>query len=143
MELLVDGKGKILGRIATKVAKELLNGNSVYVVNAEEILISGHKRSIAEKYKKRIEFKDKANPEHSPYWSRKPELLVKRAIRGMLPRKKAKGREAFKRLRVYAKYPQDIKAKELKEIEGIKGGDSVPERLIKIKDLSSLLGYKV
>lgn len=38
---MVDGKGHLLGRLASIVAKELLNGQKVVVVRCEELNISG------------------------------------------------------------------------------------------------------
>ena len=91
MEYLIDGTDKVLGRLASQAAKLLLNENSVVVVNAENVVITGHERDLTEKYKQRIELKDKANPEHSPYWPRRADMFVKRVVRGMLPYKKPKG----------------------------------------------------
>ena len=39
--LIIDGKDKLLGRLATQVAKLLLKGEEVAIINAEEIKISG------------------------------------------------------------------------------------------------------
>src|SRR5208282_4640785 len=55
------------------------------------------------------ELRDKANPEHSPFYSRRPDLFVKRIIRGMLPYKQPKGKTAFKLLKVYMGPAKDIK----------------------------------
>ena len=85
VEYSIDGEGIILGRLASKAAKLLLEGNTVNVFNAEKIVMSGHLRFIVDKYKEKVELKDKANPEHSPYISRRSDLFVKRIIRGMLP----------------------------------------------------------
>jgi large subunit ribosomal protein L13Ae len=40
-EVVVDGKGHILGRLASYVAKELLNGQRVVVVRCDKLAISG------------------------------------------------------------------------------------------------------
>ena len=90
-ERVIDCDSKILGRLASSVAKLLLNGESITLVNAEKAAISGHESDIVPRYMQKLERQDKANPEHSPYWSRRPDLLVKRVIRGMLPYKQAKG----------------------------------------------------
>jgi large subunit ribosomal protein L13 len=139
-EHVINGEGKILGRLASSTAKILLNGESVTVVNAEKILISGHVRDMFSKYKQRVEFKDKANPEHSPYYSRRPDLFVKRVVRGMLPYKKPRGKAAYKRLLVYMGVPKNIKIAESKI--KIKEGSEVYEKLISVSDLTAKLGYK-
>ena len=111
-EYVIDCDSQILGRLASHAAKLLLQGNRVTLLNAEKAAISGHVPNIVANYKQKVEFKDKANPEHSPYWSRRPDFLVKRIVRGMLPWKKAHGREAFRRLRVYVGIPADMAKKE-------------------------------
>lgn len=136
---MIDGERKVLGRLSSRVAKMLLDGDRVSLVNAEKIVVSGHLRDIVEEYKRRIELRDKANPEHSPYISRRPDLLVKRTIRGMLPYKKPKGKEAYKRLRVYMGTPEGLKAGS--DII-LKGSDELYENSITVKELAVKLGYR-
>jgi large subunit ribosomal protein L13 len=139
---IIDCDSKILGRLASHAAKLLLLGNKVVLINAEKAAISGHVSSIASDYKQKIELQDKANPEHSPYISRRPDLFVRRVVRGMLPYKKAKGREAYKRLRVYVGIPSGIDKKNIEEIK-VKDRKETYESAITVKELSERLGYKV
>ncbi len=141
-EYVIDCDSQILGRLASHAAKLLLQGNKVALVNAEKAAISGHVSDIVANYKQRLEFVDKANPEHSPYWSRRPDLLVKRVVRGMLPWKKAKGREAFKRLRVYVGTPSEL-GKEKQAKEQLKNKRESYESSMTVGELSEKLGYKV
>jgi large subunit ribosomal protein L13 len=141
-EYNIDCRGYVLGRLSTKVAKLLLQGNKVNLFNAEELVISGHLKSIYGKYKHHIELQDKANPEHSPYWSRRPDFFVKRIVRGMLPYKKATGKAAYSRLKVYIGVPENFKDVKYSEIEA-KKEESVFETCISIKELSGKLGYKI
>jgi len=137
---LVDANNKVLGRMASQVAKMLLTGHEVAIVNAENAFISGHKRDIIENYKEKLEWQDKANPEHSPYVSRRPDLFVKRVVRGMLPFKKAKGKAAFKNLKVYIGFPEEFK--KLKAVEvNTKPQNKIFESTMKVKDLVAKLGY--
>ncbi|MGC9037354.1 MAG: 50S ribosomal protein L13 [Candidatus Micrarchaeia archaeon] len=139
-EYIIDCDSKILGRLASKVAKMLLNGDSVVLVNAEKAVISGHADDIIKNYKQKVEFKDKANPEHSPYISRRPDLLVKRVIRGMLPFKKTKGKLAYKRLKVFMGLPKQYQSKQLYSLP-VKTKKDVIEKSISILELSRKLGY--
>ncbi len=139
-EYLVDGKGKILGRVSSSVAKRLLEGDSVYIVNAESMLMSGHSKDIVAKYKRLYELKDKANPEHSPYWSRRPDIFVKRIVRGMLPYKKAKGKDAYKRLKVYIGFPEELKKVKEYDIR-TKHSDEIYESVMTIEQVVTKLGY--
>ena len=136
-----DAKDKVLGRLASAVAKQLLSGKKVAVINAEQAIVSGRKAPLKTKYMKRINLQEKENPEHSPYWSRRPDFLVKRSIRGMLPyHRKATGKQAYERLIVFTGVPAEFK--DLKPIE-IKSKD--PKALysgyVKVSELSRLLGY--
>ena len=131
---------EILGRLASIVAKQLLNGKKVAIINADKALLSGSKKGIIEKYRTRLNLVEKANPAHSPYWSRRPDLLVKRIVRGMLPYRKPSGKEAFKRLFVFIGTPENIKAENIKKLN-IKDPKKIFVNTISISELSKLLGY--
>ncbi len=139
--ILFDANGKILGRLSTIVAKSLLNGSEVVVVNAEGAVISGAKKVILEKYRTRVNLKEKMNPEHSPYWPRRPDLLVKRIIRGMLPYKKPSGKAAYRRLKVYIGMPEEFAKVKPVEMES-KDPRGMYVGHITIAELSRLLGYE-
>ena len=135
-----DAKNMILGRLASVVAKELLSGKDVYIVNAESAVISGSKKVIKEKYKTRLDLQEKENPEHSPYWSRRPDMLVKRVVRGMLPYRMPRGKEAFRRLKVFMGVPEELKG--VKPVDlNIKDPKSIYSGYITVAELSRLLGY--
>src|SRR3972149_7595449 len=107
---VIDAKNLIVGRLATHVAKRLLRGESVTVVNAEEGIISGARTYILAKYLHRRERKSIVTPARpGPFSPRRPEAILRRAVRGMLPYEKARGREAYKRLKVFLGVPEDLK----------------------------------
>lgn len=137
---IIDAENVVLGRMSTKVAKMLLQGKEVSVVNAEKAIMSGEPSMVAEKYKRRRLQKDKANPEHSPNWPRRPDMLVKRIIRGMLPYKYPRGRAAFKRLRVYMGVPPELSLSKALKIDS-KPKDALHTRSVTIENLCKLLGY--
>lgn len=140
--VVIDAKDSILGRLASKVAKQLLNGDNIVVINADKAIISGSKNSLVSRYKTRLNLQDKANPEHSPYWPRRPDMLVKRIIRGMLPYGKPTGRKVYKNLRVYMGVPEEFSTIKPTVIES-KRPNQMYSNYITIKDLSGLLGYKM
>lgn len=108
--ITVDANNMVMGRLASIIAKELLNGNKVTVVNVEKVVITGsNKKSILEHFFKKLRARSNVNPRrHGPFVSRSPEGIFKRVVRGMLPWEKAKGKEAYKRLRVYRGIPKNI-----------------------------------
>jgi large subunit ribosomal protein L13 len=103
---VVNGEGLILGRMCSKIAKRLLNGEQIIVVNAEKIIISGKKKSKVAEAK---EFLDVGAPERGPFHSRRPDRIVRKTVRGMVPWKQPKGKNAYKRLKVYMGVPNELK----------------------------------
>ena len=99
-KIVYDGKGAVFGRMSTVVAKDLLNGNYVDVINCEDILVSGDKAVFAKKIQEKRTMGSGGSLK-GPKYIRLSDRLVKRMIRGMLPRDRARGREAFKRLRCH------------------------------------------
>uniref|UniRef100_A0A7C1CEF1 Large ribosomal subunit protein uL13 n=1 Tax=Thermofilum adornatum TaxID=1365176 RepID=A0A7C1CEF1_9CREN len=107
--IVIDGAGHIAGRLASVIAKELLKGEKIVVVNAEKIILTGKPQRVVEKYRKRwVEWKTYYNPDkRGPKYPKTPDRLFKRMVRGMLPKEKAMGREALKRLYVYIGTPSE------------------------------------
>jgi len=110
--VVVDGTGHIAGRLASLLAKKLLNGERIVVVNTEKILVSGNIDSIRREWEARLEITSVTNPKHTPMHPRTPDRIFARMVRGMVPRKKAKGRFALKRLRTYVRVPEEYKETE-------------------------------
>ncbi len=112
-EIIVDATNAVAGRLASKVAKLLLDGYKVYVVNVEKALVTGKRKRVINDFKRRLEIKSNVNPRrHGPFKPRSPEGIFRRMVRGMLPRRKPRGKEAFRRLRVYRGVPDNLKDKE-------------------------------
>ena len=137
--IVVDGEGKVVGRVATRIAKRLLMGEEIHLVNAEKMVISGKKGYVIGKYMTRRGVVDKRDPEHSPHWPKVPSMLVRRIIRGLLPYDRKRGREAYKRLRVYNGIPERF-AEAKKESYPETAGRNLPKKMI-VYDLCKLLGY--
>lgn len=111
--IIIDAKGLILGRMSSIIARRLLLGESIIVLNAEKAAISGKRLQIVNKAKRFLEV---GHPRKGPYHPRRPDKIVRRTIRGMLPWKKPKGRQACKRLRVYLGTPKEFKGREIQTI---------------------------
>jgi len=119
-EIVIDADGLILGRLASYAAKLALQGNRIKIINAEKALISGNKRSIINEWLAHLEIKSKIHPKHTPIHYRRPDKILKRVIRGMLPRKKPKGRESLKRIKVYIGIPKELENVKPINLEGAK-----------------------
>ena len=103
---VVNADRLILGRMATTVAKRLLMGDEVVVVNAEKAVISGRKGNKVTEAK---EFLAVGGVNRGPYHYRRPDRIVRKTIKGMLPFQQPKGKEAYRRLKVFIGVPEDLK----------------------------------
>jgi large subunit ribosomal protein L13 len=111
--LILDATGLIMGRVSSIVSKRLLQGEQVIIVNAEKAVISGRRVSHVKEARLFLEAGHKG---HGPYHPRRPDLIIRRVIRGMLPWRKPKGKEAYKRLRVFMGVPEELRDKTLETI---------------------------
>ncbi|MCL5122820.1 MAG: 50S ribosomal protein L13 [Candidatus Marsarchaeota archaeon] len=139
--LVIDADRKVVGRVASVTAKSLLQGKKVAVINAEKAVISGSKNDIVKRYTTRVNLKEKANPEHSAYWPRRPDMLVKRIIRGMIPYRKPHGKDAYRRLLVFVGVPKAFEGAKIEELK-VKDVRGMFVNTMTVKELSELLGYK-
>jgi large subunit ribosomal protein L13 len=105
---LINAEGLIVGRMASQVAKKLLNGEKVIIVNAEKAVISGRKKSKVAEAK---EFLEVGAPMRGPFHYRRPDKILRKTVRGMLPFKQPKGKTAFKKLKVFMSVPEDLRNK--------------------------------
>jgi large subunit ribosomal protein L13 len=125
---MIDAKDQVLGRVAVKAAKLLRGkeksiftphvdtGDFVIVINAEKVRVSGKK----EEQKSFMSFSGYVGGHKSENIrarrARHPELLIERAVRGMIPHNRL-GRAVYRKLKVYrgeshphnAQQPQSIK----------------------------------
>jgi len=133
--MIIDGDGAILGRLASKVSKELLRGQQIVVINAEKIIVSGNPKAIIKRF---MEKREKGSHHKGPFYPRYPDRIFRRVVRGMLPYKRDRGRKAYKRLKVYIGNPDNLKGEKLG-----KNVDDLRSKYITLKDLSKKLGAKI
>lgn len=135
--MIIDGKDAIVGRLATFAAQQALRGEEVIIVNSEKAIIVGNPRDIEERYKQRI---NRGTPFKGPFYPRSPERILRRAIRGMLPIRKERGREAYKRIKCFIGIPPEYEGKDLYTSEEFrfKGG-----KFMTLKDISLKIGWRM
>lgn len=130
----IDGTNAVLGRLATSVVKQLLKGEQVNIVNIEKIIITGDPKFTVKKY---IERRQRGSAHHGPFFPKTPEGIVKRAIRGMMPYKTAKGRAAMKKLRIFVSMPENIK-----DCKAFSESLDIKSKYMTVEKLSKTLGWK-
>jgi large subunit ribosomal protein L13 len=106
---IIDASGLILGRLASYVAKQILMGEEIVVINAENAVITGSKKSVIAKYQTRLGTRTLGTQKKAPKHPRRPDTYIRRVVRGMLPWKKPKGKSAYRRLKVYISVPEELK----------------------------------
>jgi large subunit ribosomal protein L13 len=107
---LVNAEGLIVGRMCSKVAKRLLNGEQVIILNAEKAVFSGKKKSKVMEAK---QFLEVGAPRRGPFHYRRPDRFLRKTVRGMLPFKQPKGKSAYKRLKVFMGIPMELEGQNM------------------------------
>lgn len=139
-DLVVDASDCILGRVASEVAQRALDGERVAIVNAEDAVITGDKEDIFETYRKRLQL----GSDSGPYYPRRPDTIFKRSVRGMLPYKKPRGREALDGVRVYVGNPYETDDDRDSEVlEGTSLDRLSNIRFVHLHEVSEQLGANV
>ncbi len=139
MAKVIDATGLILGRLATRVAKLALAGENIEIVNCEKAVFTGEKSKVCHKY---LDLKRKRNPFHGPFTTRMPDRFVKRVIRPMLPFKKQRGQEAYKRIKCHIGVPENLKNSEMVSFPEISKEKITRSKIVTVEDISKRLGAK-
>lgn len=139
--IVVDATNHIAGRMCSHVSKLLLQGNKVAIVNAEKAMLSGNRYMTIREAKEYLEINSVTNPIHGPFHPRRPDTIITKMVRGMVPKQKTHGIEAFQRLRVYIGVPEEIKSAKMQSFEDSK--ITRPEaNYISMGDVAKQIGWK-
>ncbi|MBN1861290.1 MAG: 50S ribosomal protein L13 [Candidatus Thermoplasmatota archaeon] len=137
MVAIIDSEGAVLGRLCTVVAKRLLNGEEIVVVNSEKAIVTGKKVMIKAHYKHEREV---GTYRKGPFYPRMPDRIMKRTIRGMIPYQEPHGRTAFKRLKCYIGVPKEFQGK---PFEKIPSAEKQPTDYMTLQDVAQFLGANI
>lgn len=138
--VVIDANGAVVGRLGARVAKLLLAGQQVEIINADKAVMVGTLSVARDKYLSRRHQKNKRTPEDSPVWPRRPHLLLRRMIRGMLPHKSQRGRDAYHRLKVLLSLPSTGKESKMHEIS--EASSKEKHKMFTLSELCVELGGK-
>ncbi|ABP96282.1 MULTISPECIES: 50S ribosomal protein L13 [Metallosphaera] len=139
--VIVDGEGQILGRLASKVVGLLKEGKRVVIVNGEKIVISGPRNRVVNGYMLLFSVGTLFNPyKLGVRRPRTPINIVKRTIRGMLP-KTHRGETMLKMVKVYVGIPKELQGKEMMKFEDANVA-RLKGKYITVGELSKILGWK-
>ena len=146
--LVYDATDKILGRLASLVAKQLMSARKagreqrVIIYNAEHAVVSGPRTRVLANYDGKYKLN---HARKGPFYPRMPDQILKRTVRGMLPyQKNSSGRGALRDLRVMIGKPSNLSGDELPD--GHAWGDTgpidkpLPLKFVRLGEISSSLG---
>jgi large subunit ribosomal protein L13 len=127
--------------MCSHVSKLLLQGNRVVIVNAERAMLSGNRYRTIDSYKEYLSINSVTNPIHGPFHPRRPDTILSKMVRGMVPKRKSGGISAFKRLRVYMGVPKEMRDYKMKSFDDSK--ITKPESYyISVAEVAKQIGWK-
>jgi len=137
--LVVDVSNQVAGRVASVIAKQLLQGENVVVINAEKAVLSGSRATVVLAWKDRLGLRTATSPWKGPFHAREPQKILHRIIRGMIPWNRTGGHLAMKRLRVYIGTPEGLTIKRRLDLHGY---ERAGRRTVYLGDVARELGWK-
>lgn len=135
--MIVNAENQILGRMTTEIVKKLKENEEVIVINAEKAVISGDRDMIFEEFRKR---RERGQRYFGPFYPRMPDRIIKRTIRGMLPKRKKWGRNALKNLKVFIGVPEGIDASNAVKFDNADLSRLKLRKYVKLEEISRHLG---
>ncbi|WP_428324661.1 50S ribosomal protein L13 [Nitrosopumilus sp.] len=139
--IVVDATNHIAGRLSSNVAKLLKQGHRVSIVNCEKIMYSGNRSNLIKEYREFLEINSIINPKHGPVHYRRPDTIITKMIRQMLPYdRKPSGKESIKRLRAYIGSPKELKSLEKVQFEKAKI-KKTPSNYTTMGELCRVIGW--
>jgi large subunit ribosomal protein L13 len=135
---VIDATGLVLGRASSVIAKRLLNGETIVVVNAEKSVVTGSRSQVIAHY---TAARARGSVRSGPHFPRYADRIFRRTVRGMLPHLKTGGKIAFRRLEVHMGVPEAWKSAALETLEIAKARPSLRPP-ITLAEVTVLLGAR-
>ena len=136
---VVDASGLVLGRAASLIAKRLLNGETIVVVNAEKSVVTGNRQMVVADYTTK---RARGSVRSGPHYPRYPDRIFRRTVRGMLPHLKTRGKVALDRLHVFIGTPSSVSGRSTVTLEGAKARPALRPPT-SLEDITKLLGARL
>ncbi|GGM73156.1 50S ribosomal protein L13 [Thermogymnomonas acidicola] len=136
--MVIDADNAVYGRLSTFVAKKLLEGEEVTILNADKVVVTGSRDFIINRFRERREI---GSVRKGPYYPKTSREILRRSIGDMLPKKKTRGKEALHRCKVYSGFPEAFKGAQVVRVE--KAMNRKVNGFVTLGEISRLLGQKV
>ena len=128
---IINAENRVLGRLASEIARKAKDGESVRVVNSEKAVISGDTEEVIEDYRQKYE---RGSKYRGPHFPKRPDKILKRTVRGMLPD------NGDLDVRAYLAVPYEFEDA-VEEVD-VKSGDELQNRnYVKLGDVSKAIGW--
>ncbi len=128
--MIVNAENKVLGRLASDIARKIGDGEEVKVVNSEKAVISGDEKEVKEEYKTKY---DRGARDFGPYYPKRPDKILKRTVKGMVP----DGDEEH--VKAYLGVPEDLEDHE--EVDVKEGNNLKNRNYVKLGEVSKFIGW--
>ena len=141
-KIVIDAKNLVLGRVASFAAKKALLGSTVDIVNCEQSVVSGSEEAVFAKYAQKMQ---RGIPAKGPFFYRRPEMFVRRTVRGMLTYKRGRGKTAYASVKCHIGIPESLKNDKPITIEKADITKAPSERIVNyvaVKDICRHFGWK-
>ncbi|MDZ7730166.1 MAG: 50S ribosomal protein L13 [Natrialbaceae archaeon] len=138
-DVVIDAGNCILGRVASMVATRALEGARLAVVNAEDAVVTGERTAVFEEYQGALS----QGSDQGPATAKRPDTILKQSIRGMLPHKRQRGRDALENVRVYVGNPFEDDDVPSEVLEGTTLDRLSNIRFVHLHEIAEQLGAKV
>lgn len=136
---VVDASDLVLGRAASLIAKRLLNGETIVVVNAEKSVVTGSRTQAIAHY---TEARARGSVRSGPHFPRYPDRIFRRTVRGMLPHLQTRGKVAFRRLEVYIGVPAEYAGHTMETLEDARARPTLRPP-VTLAEITKLLGARL
>jgi large subunit ribosomal protein L13 len=137
--VVIDATGLVLGRAASRIARRLLTGESIVVVNAEKCVITGSRENVLAQYTAN---RARGSKRMGPHFPRYPDRIFRRTVRGMVPHLKSRGKEAFARLEVFMGTPSEYEGAPRQTLEDAKARPALRPP-VTLEEITRLLGARL
>ncbi|ADM11426.1 60S ribosomal protein L13A [Encephalitozoon intestinalis ATCC 50506] len=140
---IIDATGQVAGKLASKVAKLLLEGVRVTVVCCEEAVFVGSLEKAVNKFKAYLNKRCIVNPRRGPFHFREPRMHLAKIIKRMISYKKPRGKVAMSRLTTYEGIPRELEGQPRHKVTcALVKYTSNPNRYVTLGKLLSMFGWK-
>lgn len=137
--MIIDATDLIVGRLASFVAKNAMIGETIQVINCENAVMTGNKKTTIQDYKEKLH---RGSRTRGPFTPKRSDRFVKRTIRGMIPYNKEIGKKAMKRIRCYIGTPDSLKDQKPMQPQKMSVSKLTVIKYITVKEICKTLGDK-